>query len=223
MSPIRPRSAEELRQSLEKVKEQMKGLEGKLSQLKVEADSLEEARKLIRAQTPAGSEVLSEEEIADGKQKTITTTGKTLEEAFSKGRAQVPKGYQLLRQDALTSPSQRIITVRAFDENEAKEKARRAALPEEEVQGCRMVAPARSRFLGLGRKPALYEISVFEPATVEIVAKGKASVRATVGEKHVMEEIIRLRGRASELNSAMLRSSAPESRASSSPVSSRPY
>ena len=113
MSPIRPRSEEELRQSLEEVKKQLTGLEAKLKQVNVAADSLEQAREQIRAQTPSGSEVLSEQVIADGKPKTITARGETLEQAFSKCRTQVPGGAQIVRETALQTPGQRIITVKA--------------------------------------------------------------------------------------------------------------
>jgi hypothetical protein len=198
--------------------ERLTNLQAKLRQLKVVADSLDEARKLIRAQMPPGLEVLSEEEIADGKPKTIMATGKTLEEALSKGRTQVPKGAQIVRETELTRPGQRIINVEAFDKKEAEEKAERVAKPGEKVQQCRQVKPGRSGFLGLGRKPSRYEISLFQVATVELVAKGKASVRATFGEKHLVDEIIRLRSRALDL--AWFKSGAPESRAGSSPIKS---
>ena len=215
-------SEEELRRSLEEVKKQITGLEAKLKKLDVAADSLKKARKLIRTRTPSGSEVLSEMEIADGKPKTITARGETLEEAFSKGRTKVPTGAQIIRETALQKPRLRIITVKAFEEKEARQKAGRKTKKNEHVQQCRMIKPERSRFLGLGRKPALYEISFQRIAIVEIVAKGKASVRATVGGKHVMEDIIQLRSKASALESglAQLRSGAPESRASSSPIRS---
>lgn len=211
---------EELQRLLEEVQKQLRGLEAKLKQLDAAADSLEEAKKLIRAQMPSGSEVLSESEISDGKPRTITATGETLKEAFSKGRTLVPTGANIVRETALQTPGQRIITIEAFDEKEAREKAGQATERDERVQQCRLIKPVRSGFWGLGRKPGRYEVSLFQRvARIEIVVKPSASVRASVGEKRIVEEVIRLRRKAMELELTLLRSGAPESRASSSPIS----
>jgi hypothetical protein len=208
---------------LERIEAHQLKLDADLIKLRFEGESLEEARKQINTKTPFGSEVFTEKVVSDGKPKKITETGKTIEEAFRKGRARMPEGAKIVQETELTQPGERNVTVNAFDETEARKMARQASKPAETIQSCLMIELGKRGFLGFGRKPSRYEFSLFQNATVEIVAKTNACIQVAIGSKELVQEIRLLNQQAMSLRSTLdpYKSSVPETRTCSSPISSR--
>ena len=153
--------------------------------IEVEADSLEEARELLKSQVPEGLYLISEQVISDGSVQTIKAYADSVEAAFAKACSEVPEGAEIVKETKLADPKREGFTVEAADEESARSVATSQASSrfgkEATVENLRLVAEGKKGFLGVGRKPNQYEVEVVRQAAVEITYKTKAKVSAKVG------------------------------------------
>jgi tetratricopeptide (TPR) repeat protein len=158
----------------------VKGAKVKEQVFEISAESLEEARALMKSQIPTGLHLLSEEIIADGNPKTIQATADTTKAAFAKARDQVPGNAEIQEEKELKSPIREVITLGAFDEQAAQSTAKTRARTQSAVlNDLRLVAAGRRGFLGIGKRPDQYEAEIVRQAVVEITYKIKAKISVT--------------------------------------------
>lgn len=151
--------------------------------IEVEADSLEEARAKVRAQTPPGWFVQSEQIVADGRPTTCRAVADTTEEAFAKAGTDVPPGTIGTERKEVCAPSRKTLTVEALDEPTARSQVREQLTDEMRLETFTLSREGVKGFLGIGRKPNTYSAEIFQPAVVEIVYRQRARVIAKVSDR----------------------------------------
>ena len=153
--------------------------------IEVEADSLEEARELLKSQVPEGLHLISERVISEGSVQTIKAYADSVEAAFAKARSEVPEGAKIVKETKHADPKREGFTVEAADEESARSIATWRASnrygKEATVENLRLVAEGKKGLLGIGRKPNQYEVTVFQPALVEISYQGKVRIAGQAG------------------------------------------
>ncbi len=151
--------------------------------IEVEAESLEEAKKQIRSQIPAGQSLVSEKVLSDGSPKDVKVVGKTTEEAFAEARTQIPASAVVLDERIVAYPEVKTFRVEAFDEPSAKKKALGKSRSAATLKSLNLLSPGRKGFWGLGKKPGVYNVELSFPAIVEITYKAKAKIKAKAAFK----------------------------------------
>jgi hypothetical protein len=128
--------------------------------IEVEAETLEEAREQVKAQTPEGLYLLSEQIISDGRPKTTKAQADTTEMAFAKAQGEIPSNAAILEKKVLSAPEQKVVkfTIEAPDEQSAKTNAEwrtkeegRAAT----IRSVRLAVAGKKGFWGLAQ-PVTY-------------------------------------------------------------------
>ncbi len=161
--------------------------------LEVEGDSLEETRRLAGERIPEGFHFWSEEVIEDGKPKSVTASADTEELALAAAQALVEAAAKGGKATTLSSriqvpPGRRTIDAEAWDEASARKQAEGKIDRTARIEAARMRRPGKPGFLGLGKKPALYEIEVFQSAVAAAEYKVAARIRWRVGDSRIPEE-----------------------------------
>lgn len=153
----------------------------------IEADSVEDARKKATSQLSKGLKISAELIIADGKPVFIQATGRTPEKAFAKLQKRIPPGAEVIDREVLQQPSQRTMEIVAFDAKAAKESAEMKIQDYESIKKIELFKEGSKGFLGFGKKPHLYQVSVSQKSQVEMTYKEKAKVHFTVAQKTLIE------------------------------------
>lgn len=151
--------------------------------VRIEADSVEEAKQQAASQVPKGLALLSTKVESDGSPKTATGEGTTEEEAYSRAEAGLPAGAAILEKKTLSAPARSTVSVKAFDAKGAAAEADRQKKDARDTVGeAKLVSTGKKGFLGLGKTPDEYEVDVMRPAVVELTYRPKAAVTAEYGE-----------------------------------------
>jgi len=151
--------------------------------IEVEADSLESALEQAKAQIRGGLQILSTTTLCDGKPNTVRGVADSTEEALNAALKQFPFGAEKLSEKEMGKARVETIEIEAFEEEAAKLLAKQRVGKWSRVQGIKQRAPGKRGFLGIGKKPGLFEVKVFHPAVVEVEYKQKAKVRIEAGVK----------------------------------------
>ncbi|MHB8136148.1 MAG: hypothetical protein ACYDH1_18220 [Anaerolineaceae bacterium] len=147
------------------------------------ANSLPEARIKIKAQIPAGLDLISEKVISEGGIKEINMFGESTQAAFAEAESKIPDYAEALSKMEIRESKNYKIMVEAFDEAEAKKEAEELTKKSSEVlKGIRMVTPGKSGLFGMGKKPNQYEVEILQKALVEVKYKQRAEVIFTIGK-----------------------------------------
>jgi len=147
------------------------------------ADSLQEARRKIKAQIPEGLELISEKVITEGGIKEINMFGESTQAAFAEAESKIPDYAEALSKLEIRDSRNFKIMVDAFDEEGAKKEADEMTKKSSEVlKGIRMVTPGKSGLFGMGKKPNQYEVEILQKALVEVKYKQRAEVIFTIGK-----------------------------------------
>lgn len=150
--------------------------------VEVEADSLEEARRQVKSQIPPGLSILSERIISDGKPKTAKGVSETTAEARARAQTRIPNGADVVAEKMLSTPERKVLTVEAFDEESARVQAENQSGSTALIKAVKLLASGSKGFLGIRRKPNLYEVEVSHQAIIEITYKMKARISAEIGD-----------------------------------------
>lgn len=126
---------------------------------------------------PEGYDVLWEEVIFQGRRGKVSESAETPNEAFLKAEAKVPSGSRLLEKQVTMPPVTRKLKFEAFDEQTARSLAKTQMAGKERLKSLVVVASGKRGFLGIGRKPNLYEAELFTPALVEVAYCTTAKLR----------------------------------------------
>lgn len=152
-------------------------------EIQSEADTIDEAKKLLESQVPEGLGIVAYNVLADGRPKTVTGQGDSTEEAFTEAISRIPANTDIIEKREVTASECSIQTVEAFDEATAKRAVRGGF-----VQNVKLVTPGSKGVLGIGKKPNRYEIEVIRRAAVEVTYKTQAKVAAKVGKAQEPEQ-----------------------------------
>lgn len=152
-------------------------------EIEVEANTLEEAKALLKKRIPKGLELLSEQVLSDGTQKTLKGVANTMEAALKQAQSEVPSGAQITGQREAAYPEEKTITIEAFDEDSAKAQAKNEVSDTALVRSADLIAAGKRGFLGIGKKPNRYDVHISQLAVAEVTFKEKARLRATIGKK----------------------------------------
>jgi hypothetical protein len=151
--------------------------------LKMQADSLEEARKKISNQVPNGFSVLQEKVISDGKPKTQKGIAETVEAAFNKSIEDVPENATILDKSVLSNPEEKHIVVKALNEKTAKTEAESKVPEGQVVLDAMLKTKGKKGFLGIGRQLDQFEVRLRQNAVVEVKYIQKAEIHAKIGRR----------------------------------------
>jgi len=157
--------------------------------IEIEAESLEEARELLKSRIPEGLDLLSEQIISDGKPKTVNAVADTTAAAFAKAQSEIPPNAEVVEKKELSAPGLKVITVEAFDEEQADLNAKiygNRRFGTSIVKSLKLVTKGRKGFLGIGKQPNQYEAELFKQAVVQFVYKAKAKISAKIGKKETL-------------------------------------
>lgn len=149
--------------------------------IEAEADTLEEARALVKSQIPEGLHWLSEQIISDGEPNTLSIAADTMEAAFAKAQSALPADATVLEKKERTQPGQRMIKVEAFDEPSARSQIQAKLGDTEIVRALKLIASGKKGFFGVGKTPHQFEAEVFQRATSAIIYRQKAKLLAEIG------------------------------------------
>ncbi|GAH39302.1 unnamed protein product, partial [marine sediment metagenome] len=141
--------------------------------IEVEAETLEEARQKVKSQIPEGYALRSEQIISSGREKTVQAVANTTEEAFAKARGKILAGVKIIEEKELNAPERNIITVETFypkniAENHVWSEARRQLGDKAEVKNVELLTVGSKGFLGMGKKPNVYQAEIYKQARVGI-------------------------------------------------------
>jgi len=171
--------------------------------IQVEADSLEEAKKKLQAQVPRGFVVISTELLQEPIPKTtLTFLAVTMEEAFEAAELAMPANVEVIEKKELSQLIDRTFDVEEFDEQAARSQAKTMMSDSETIVELTLKTPGKKGILGMGRKPNIYEVKVFQPAEVEVTYKRPIKIRATLGDDLVraLDQIWETHARGSHIN-----------------------
>ena len=159
----------------------------------VEADSLEDVRKMIKSQIPEGFFLFSEEVVSDGNPKTIKALGETIEVAFAEAQKQIQPDAIILAKREISATEKKVVIVDGFDELEvsliARSQARKLGYGTI-LKSTKLVTKGKKGILGVGAKPNQYEIELLKQAIVEVVYKSKAKITAKIEASEKLNKLI---------------------------------
>lgn len=163
----------------------------KAKAIEAEADSMHEAREVLQTQIPEGFLIKSERIVSNPERTSVIGRGTTEEEAVTKAQSQVPSGALIASTRTINQPDHKTLTIAAFDAEEARAKADEKANTDAGtiVKSLKMASPGKKGFLGMGRKPNIYECDIFKQAAVEVVyTRGKARLVGILAEATKKED-----------------------------------
>lgn len=149
--------------------------------IEVEAETLEEARSMLRSSIPEGFEIITEQILSDGSPQTQQATGITIEAAFIKAEYSVPKGAEIIERREITSPTVKTITVDAPTEQQAKAQVEQRLDVSCSIDAIVLTKRGETRFLGIGRLPNQYQVTILQHGIVEITYKVKVKIIGNCG------------------------------------------
>jgi uncharacterized membrane-anchored protein YhcB (DUF1043 family) len=153
--------------------------------IECEGDTVGEAREILISRVPFGYRIESEKIISDGRPATITATGSTTELAFTKARTQIPSYATILEERELISPNREVILVKAYDQKAAGLIALKQANTMFDaslitVEKRLLVKEGRKGFLGIGKRPGQFNVTVSRQSKVEIHYETRAKIVAKI-------------------------------------------
>jgi len=146
--------------------------------IRIQANSIEEARRQLRKRVPDGQFAVCDEVIPEGRPRALHGVGDTEDSAFGNAEREMPSNANVIQRQVVTQPGAEKVTVEAFDEDAAKKQAETQITDTASIKGINLATRGRRGFLGLGKTPNRYEIDVWQPAAVEITVSTPAVIRA---------------------------------------------
>jgi tetratricopeptide (TPR) repeat protein len=149
--------------------------------IEIEADWIDEAKRLAQAQVPEGYAIAKMEILNAGKSQNIKATSTNIDEAYSIAERKIPPGYKIVKKQVINKPEKKKVTIEAFDlpsaEDLAKTKATNDYGASAYISNLRLITVGTKGFAGIGKKPNIYEVEIEQPATVEVSYQSKVKVR----------------------------------------------
>ena len=147
----------------------------------IEANSIEEAKELLKTKLPEGFQIVSEEIVSDGNLKVIQVTGDSTESALQKAKLEIPTNAELLEWKEISPSEHKFISVDAEDDLSAQTQTlskitgRRPA-----IKRVSLLSQGSKGFLGIGKKLNQYQVEVVYEAIIEVTYQPKAKISTTI-------------------------------------------
>jgi len=154
--------------------------------VEIEATSLNEAQELLEKKVPEGLAVLSRQILSDGKPVTLEAIADTEQDALADCRKRLPENAVVVDKKVDAKSSTRTLVFQADDEESARENAKTKMSDADTIKNLRVRDPGSKGFLGIGKKPRIYEVEISQPAGVHVqitATTEKVRIRATLGVK----------------------------------------
>jgi hypothetical protein len=146
--------------------------------IEVRAETLEAARAQITI--PEGSVLVSERILSDGQSVRVSGSAATVEGATAKTKERAPADAATLEEHVHQPPLVHI-TVTTFAEQQARKRARTLATPlpggDLFVTNVTVKIPGSKGFLGIGKKPSQYEVTLSPNIEVELSFRQQAVIK----------------------------------------------
>ena len=121
-----------------------------------------------------------------GDTRVVVYTGSTLEEALKGARNNLLIDEEVI-EEKTSLPSEEVLKTKAFDEYTASLNLNKVIGGHARIVEISLLSQGKKRFLGIGKKPNIYEARIFRPALVELVTKRKTKIREETGAKPATE------------------------------------
>jgi HEAT repeat protein len=154
----------------------------------VEGASLAVVRKRARSQVPAGLTIIREEVLTDGIDRELGT-GETVEEAIKEARGELPNGARVLKTEIESEPEFETLEIEGgyrnaiMDEYPVREKLEKSMSHRKTLHSLSLKSRARKGFLGIGKKPNVFEAKILHNAVVWLTYTTGAKIRFHVGTR----------------------------------------
>jgi hypothetical protein len=150
--------------------------------IEVEAESLEEVTKKIKAQTPEGFQLISQKIVSDGRSRTVKAMAETTEAAFAKAQNEIPSCASVIQKRVNIAHERFAMRIKAFDEQNARAQAVGKIGTTSIINTLKLVTLGKKGLFGVGKTPNEYEAEILQQAVVEIDFKIKAKISASIGK-----------------------------------------
>jgi hypothetical protein len=160
-----------------------------------EAETTEEAQRLLKSQLPDGYEILSRNILSDADPQTLCVGGESAEAIEGFLKSFLPRESRVVEKRVLHTTQPQTFTVSAQDEQKAiwlangrlKQEVGKhfeiARLVDATATAIRVIQPPRKGFLGIGSKPRQFEVELNPINVYEIVhRKTKAVISAKINK-----------------------------------------
>ncbi len=156
-------------------------------EIKVVADSLEEARKKAKEAVPEDMFLVAAEVVSDGSQiRTIKAGAETSAAAMIAAEAKLPHDVCVIERRELVTSEKRTISIEADDEPTARLKTKSQIRGGEAIVAFRQAAEGGKGFLGIGKKANTYEVELAQAAVAEIIFRDQAVMSLLIGDRDFM-------------------------------------
>ncbi|MDD5542343.1 MAG: hypothetical protein PHX83_04145 [Acidobacteriia bacterium] len=146
--------------------------------LEVEADSIERAREQVIPQIPSGFSIVNEKVIQSSDVVTVRAYADDSSSAFVKAMAKVPEGAEVIERKEIVAAEQKVLGIDAFTEAEARNGVKSDVV----IQNVKLTSLGKKGFLGIGKRPNRYEVTVLRQAGVEIRYQRKLKMAFRLGD-----------------------------------------
>jgi hypothetical protein len=154
------------------------------SELRAEADSILEARRILLAVVPQGFYVQRESVLCNQATATIKGSGETVEQATSEAEAQLPP-HVTVTERTVSVPEERYVFIRAVEEKEAANLVRPQLGRQEYVVQTTLDRPGRQGVLGIGRRLNEYQLLLRTRASIELVFRPWVNIAVSIAPRSI--------------------------------------
>lgn len=152
------------------------------TEIEIEANSINEARKQVQSQIPQGLSLLSERIIMDGKPRTVKAIAETTDLAFRNAFIKIPSNADILERNELIASENKVITIEALSDEIAREQIRNQISDTAVEKNFKLVSPGKKGLLGIGRKPNRYEVDILQQSVVQVIYKLNIKIAFKIGK-----------------------------------------
>ncbi len=154
----------------------------------IHAESLDQARELVRPQVPPGLSILSEEVHPPSEPKTIIVTGETMEDALAKAKTSMPREAEVIESEEVSTPERTVLRFEAREADLAKLRVKRQLKENQLVESFEEKAPPQ-KLMGFVRKQGQYEAVLFRPAKLKVTYQERLKYTFTIGTRLAYESV----------------------------------
>ena len=145
------------------------------------ANSLEQAKELLKTRVPEGFQIISEEIISDDIPKVMNISGDSSELALEKLKTRLPVDAELLEWKEITPAERKLISVDAEDEQSAQTQALFNIIGKRPtIKRVSIISKGSKGFLGIGKKINQYQFEIFHESNIKATYRTKAKISATI-------------------------------------------
>lgn len=155
--------------------------------IKVEAESLEEARLIASSKIGIRQRLGEEQILREGAPVIIERDGEIAENILSELEKRIPTGAKIIGKELLRSSVEYNLKIEAFNEQTARHNIECNLKPYERIKSLQQIAAGSSGFLGFGKKPNQYGAIIYQNACGRMTYKEKTIVQYKIFSKTLID------------------------------------